>query len=58
MDEVLRSIERKPICVLRQPELPESYSGRNKSCSKRVKFQLIPDESTRIAKWEASNKGW
>ena len=58
MDEVLRSLEWKPVRILRQPELPESYTGRNQSCFKWVKLQLIPDKSTRIAKWEASNKGW
>ena len=50
MDEVLRGIEWKPVRILRQPELPESYTERNQSCFKWVKLQLIPEKSTRIAK--------
>jgi len=58
MDEVLRSIKWKPFCILRQPELPESYSGRDQSCFKWVKLQFFSDESPRITKWEACWKGW
>jgi hypothetical protein len=58
IDGIFQSLVWKPVYILRQPELPESDSGRNQPCFKWVKLQLFSDESTRITKWEASNKGW